>query len=638
LSCPWAATQKPSGFYGLAPGHTDDLMVPVTTIGPAMLTDPGSPWFESVARLKPGVPSLQARAEIDAIFQAFMGEYPQSAEARRDQFRRMELASASRGLDELRKRFSRPLTALMALVALVLLVACANITNLLLARAAKRTREFAIRIAIGAGRGRLLRQLFVETATLFLLGAAAGGLLALWATRIFTIFFAAGPRPILLEVHWDWRVISFTVGMSLLASLIFGAAPILRAIRTDPHMAMKDGARATDSRSRLEMGRLLVAFQVGLAMILLVSALLFLRTLHNLRSVDPGFRVDKVALLTIHLTESSYTSEAQRIAAWGETLAVTRSLPGVRSASLSMMTPLDGSGRRVGFKAPGFQPLSDGDTFISLNTVSEDYFSTLGTPLLSGRAFTEGDNLGAPNVAMLNESGARHFFAGRDPIGTVVNINERQYRIIGVVRDAKHEDIRGDAGRYIYIPMRQPYDRNFLMTLSIRSTSDPEPLIPTIQTRVRSVSPDILITGARTLADQLDESLLQEHLISTLAATFGVLALALSAVGLYGVLAYSVARRATEIGIRVALGARPAQVTWSIVRQTMLLVALGLAAGAPTSIFIATAAANLLYGVTPTDFSTLAIAATLLVVVAFVASYLPARRAGRIDPMAALRQ
>ncbi|MCU1276181.1 MAG: hypothetical protein JWO48_3612 [Bryobacterales bacterium] len=626
----------PKGFDGLLPGRTDDLAVPITTM-PTMLRDPRSPWFESIARLRPGVQPSQAHAEIDAIFQSFMDDFPQSAEARRDQFHHMELTPASRGLDDLRQRFSRPLMTLMVVVGLVLLIACANITNLLLARAAKREREFAVRIAIGAGRGRILRQLLVETAVLFTAGATAGAFLAWWVTKALAAFLATGARPVLLDAHWDWRVLSFTAGMSLFATLLFGAAPILRAIRTDLHSSMKNGARASASRAHLDAGRLLIAVQIALSMILLVGASLFLRTLVNLHTVDLGFRTDHVALASIQLMESSYPKEVDRIAAWDRLLTRVRSLPGVRSAGLSMMTPLDGSGRRVGFKVPGFLPRSDEDTFISLNTVSKEYFATLGTPMSHGRAFTERDRLGVPAVAILNQSAAQYFFAGRDPIGTMVNINDRQYQIVGVVHDTKNADIRQDAGRFIYISLRQPYDRNFRMTLSARTASDPQFLIPAIQSEVRTLGPDILITDNRTLAQQLDESLLRERLISTLALAFGLLALVLSAVGLYGVLAYSVARRSAEIGIRVALGASPGQVEWSILRQTIWLVAIGLAAGVPASICLAGLAVNLFYGVTPTDAATQVCAAAMLGAVTFVASYLPARKAGRTDPLVALR-
>jgi predicted permease len=302
------------------------------------------------------------------------------------------------------------------------------------------------------------------------------------------------------------------------------------------------------------------------------------------------------------------------------------------------MTPLDGSSRGVGFEAPGFQPHSDQEKTIGLNTVSEDYFKTLGTPLLQGRDFTENDRSGAPNVGLLNESASRHFFRGCDPIGTVVKLMGRpQYRIVGVVRDARQADLRKGAGDFVYIPVRQPIDMGAFMTLSIRTSGDPQGLIAAVERRARGLGPEIRIVRAGTLERQLDESLLQERLISTLATAFGALALLLSAVGLYGVLAHSVARRTSEIGIRMTLGALPGEIAWNIVRQTLGLVAIGLAGGVAGSILLASVAEKLLYGVAPTDAVALGGSAALLTAVACVASYLPARRAGRIDPVAALR-
>ncbi len=627
----------PSDFHGLLPGHTDDLMIPITTIGPDMLHDPRSPWFESLARLKPGFAPPRARAEIDAIFQAFMEDFPQSADSRRDQFHHMEIVSAARGLDELQKRFSRPLAALMAVAGLVLLIACSNLTNLLLARSAKREREFAIRIALGAGRMRLLRQLLVETSMLFGAGAVVGGLLASWAARGLTSFFATGRRPILLDVHWDWRVLSFNAGLPFLATLTFGMAPMLRSMRADPHSAMKEGARGGVSRKRMQLGGQLAAFQVALSLILVVVASLFIRSFGNLRAADLGFRADHVAVMSIQLMESAYTQEMPRIAAWDRMLAEVRNFAGMQSAGLSMMTPLDGNGRRVGFSAPGFQPHSDEDALIFLNTVSEDYFNTVGTPLLRGRAFTGNDRLGAPNVAMLNESAARYFFAGRDPIGTFVNINERKCRIVGIVQDAKNTDIRLGAGRFIYVPFRQPYDRNFAMTLSFRSTNEPVPLMAAVQRRLRRLGPDILITRTRTLAQQRDESLLQDQLISALSTAFGALGLILTAVGLYGVLAYSVARRIPEIGIRMALGATRGDVLAMIVRQGMSVSLLGITLGLIGALLLRRLMQGLLYGVSASDPVTLVGMPALIAFVALIACWLPARRAARIEPMVALR-
>jgi predicted permease len=627
----------PPDFHGLTPGRHDDVTMPMA-IAEHVLQSNNSWFFQSVGRLRSGITPARARAEIDPIFQAFMNQYPQPPDARRDFYNHMELRPASRGLDELRKRFSRPLWALMAVVALVLLIACANITNLLLARAAKREREFAVRVAIGAGRSRLFRQVLVETGLLFAAGALAGVAVAWWGTRAMLSFFAGGAHPILLEVQWDWRLLSFTAGLSLLATLIFGAAPLLRALRADPHAAMKNGVRTTQSRGTIDLGRFLVVFQVTLSLVLLVGAALFLQTLRNLYSSAAGFDAGGVALMTIHLPDSAYHEQSARIALWDRMLPAMRSLPGVQSVSLSRMTPLDGSDRGVGFEVSGSPVRLDQDRNIAMNTVSEDYFKTMGTALLSGRAFTAQDRSGAPDVVLLNESAVQRFFASRNPIGALVKLmGVRSCRVVGVVRDAKQANLREEAGPFVYIPLRQPLDMGAFMTLSLRTSNDPRSLIVAASRRAHSLGSEIGILRPETLSQQLDESLLQERLIFTLAMAFGALALLLSAIGLYGVLAYSLARRTSEIGIRMTLGALPGQVAWSILRETLALVFIGLAAGIPASILLAREAQKLLYGVTPSNAIAQAGSAVLLTLVACLASYLPARRAGRIDPVAALR-
>ena len=627
----------PRNFRGLVPGHSDDVVLPITISGRNVLGATGSWWFDAVARLMPGVTAEQARAEIDAIFQAYMREYPPPAEVRRDYFAAMRLTPAARGMDGLRKRFSRPLEALMTVVGLVLLIACANITNLLLARAAARQREFAIRVAVGAGRIRLFRQLLVETGLLFGAGAAAGMAFAWWGARALASFFAGGAHPIVLDTRWDWPVLAFTAGLALLATLLFGVAPILSVVRADPHQAMSGGGRSTAPRGRLQLGHLLVAFQVALSLILLVGAGLFLRTLSNLYRVDAGFQAGGVALLTVHLPDPTYRDPQARAILWDRLLAEARGLPGVRSAGLSNTTPLDGRYFGAHLDAPGFQPQSDRDAAIGMDLVSEDYFATLGTRLLAGRDFSAADRGGAPAVALLNQSAARHFLAGRDPVGALVRLNGSQCRIIGVAEDTKTADLRLAAGRIAYVPERQHPERAAWMMLSLRTSRPPETLIGAAQTRIRGIGPDVQIVRAGTLAGQVDDSLLEERVISALAAAFGALALLLSAVGLYGVLAYSVARRTAEIGIRMALGAPAAQVAWSTLRRMLWLVAIGLAAGTPASLALARLVKSLLYGVTPADAATLASAAALLVLVAIAAGYLPARRAARIDPLAALR-
>jgi predicted permease len=630
----------PRGFKGMKPGAESDYVLPMTTMllgphdGAGMLADTNSPWFEMVGRLKPGVQPEQARAEADTIFQTYFKDNPAPADMQKSLYRQVVLASAARGLDYMRKDYAKPLVALMALVGLVLLIACANITNLLLARAAKREREFAVRVALGAGRSRLFRQLLVETALLFTVGMATGALAAWYAVKALMLFFASGARPILLDAHWDWRVLAFTVGVSLLATLVFGAAPILRAMRTDPQQALKDGAKASVGRRQVDLGRMLVVLQVSLSLVLLVGAMLFVRTLRNLHALNTGFRPERVVLTTVQLMESSYAQEPARVAMWSRVLDGVRGLPAVESAAVSEMTPLDTSGRHVGFSVPGPHP----EGGLHMNTVSEDYFKTLSAPMLRGRSFTSGDDLQTTHVAVLNASAAKRYFGERDPIGTTVHLNDDgTYQIVGVVQDIKEDNLRDSAGPFVYLPMRQPYDRNFRMTLSVKTAMDATAMLPAIERAVRATGADTLVTHAGTMMQQIDETLVQERLISSLTVAFGVLALLLSAVGLYGVLAYSVVRRTREFGIRLALGEMPGQVLRGILSETGWLVGVGLAVGIPTSMLAAQLAVSLLYGVSPKDVWAQMTAAGVLAAVGLAASFIPAYRASRINPLEALR-
>jgi len=633
----------PKGYSGLQPGHHDDITIPITSMnlgphdGDGMLVDHNSPWFQAIGRLASGVSPANARAEINTLFQSYMTEFPVSAEARRDQFHHIELVSAAQGLDNLRKQYARPLQALMAVVALVLLIACANITNLLLARATRREREFAVRIALGAGRRRLLHQLLTETALLFFIGAAASLAVAFAVVRLLMRFFSTGPQPMQLSLHFDGPLLAFALALPLLATLIFGAAPILHVLRTVPHAAIKEGSRMSESSSRMGLGRALIVLQVALSLILLVGASLFLKTLRNLHSVDPGFSPSQIALMQIHLLESTYPESPARLAAWDRILSVVRTTPGVQSAALSAATPFDTSGRHAGFIVPGYRRTSDVDSLINLDHVSEDYFKTLNTPLLRGRNLSASDVDSAPHVALLNQTAARHYFPGRDPIGVEIHINDAAYRIVGIVQDIHQSDLREPATPFIFLPVRQPYDRNFRLTLLVRTTLKPTALAATLTRQIHTVAPDSLITQPITLSEQMDESIVNERLISTLVSIFSVLALMLSAIGLYGVIAYTVARRTPEFAVRLAIGAVPQQVIGSVLMGTLRLLALGLVLGVPASILLARAARSLFYEVTPTDLSAQLIAATLLSAVSLVASVLPAFRISRIDPASALR-
>jgi predicted permease len=628
----------PPEFYGLTPGAEVDISLPMMFQGASSLAEKNSWWFKAVGRLKPGASVEPAQAELDAIFQPFMNETSVSAEARRDNFARIELAPAGKGLDTLRRQFSRPLQTLMVIVALVLLIACVNVANLLLARAVGRRKEFAVRLALGAGRLRLLRQMLTESLLLVSLGGLLGLLFALWGVSFLTSFFANGTDRLSINAPLDYRVLLFTAGVSLLTGLLFGLAPALQATRTEATPALKDSG-GTSTRSRF--GKTLVAAQVALSLLLLVGAGLFLQTLHNLRNVDAGFRHDGVVTMRVNPAVTA-NQEAQLVNRWSEILSRVERLPGVRSASLSTLTPLDGKDRSVLVDVAGFTPRGEPDKDIRLNQVSPGFFRTFGIDLLQGRSFAEGDNETALKVAILNETAARFYFGDHNPIGGVLSFKPGpkravQYQVVGVVRDSRSVSLREADTRVVYLPRMQALDQLGQLMLAVRSEGRSTDLVNDIRNELHATGPDILLTDIVTLNEHIDQSLLQERLVATLSLFFGLLALLLSGTGLYGVMAYNVARRRREIGIRMALGAQHSNVIGMVLREAVFVVLIGVAIGLVAAFATTRFISSLLFGIEPNDPATVTFAAIVLICAAALAAYLPARRATRIDPLHALR-
>jgi predicted permease len=622
------------GFAGLSPGRRSGLTVPFTLHDASALQGP-TWFFDIVARLRPGVEPGQAQAEIEPIFQNYMRPLTDfSPELRRDYFAHMELQPAARGGGMLRSRFAEPLVILMAVVGVVLLVGCSNLANLFLARSCGREKEFAVRLAIGAGRWRLGRQLLTETMLLFGCGAAAGLLLARWGSGLLAGFLAVGRTPLFIEPDLNGAVLAFTAGIALLTGLLFGVAPALAAVRGNPQAALHGaGSRATDSRSRATMRQTLVVAQVALSLMLLVGGGLFVRTLANLKSVDLGFR--RQGVFTLSVLPAAY-SEARLDAFWPELLAQARQVPGVEHASVSVLTPLSGRSRGVRLRIEGFE-----DQPVTQNHVSQDYFNTFGIALLAGRSFTAADREAAPRVAIFNEAAARYYFPGGNAIGATVEMGSgsrhERYEIVGVVGDAKHGNVREPAQRFLYIPVTQKRERLERLTLAVRTAGDPARLAAPLERQLRALGPDILVTERMTLEQQVDAALVQERLLSTVGGFFGGLALLLSAVGLYGLLADVVGQRTGEIAIRIALGADRGAVVWMILRRSLWLVAIGVAVGIPAALLAARPLSSLLFGLAPTDPVTIAAGVVVLVATGLLAAYLPARRASDIDPITALR-
>ena len=632
----------PSDVMSLEPGRPIDIAVPMMLSDAASLRDKGAWWLDVVARPKPGVTAEHARAETNALFQSFMSARTMSADIRKLAFDHIELTAAGKGMDGLRTRFSKPLTALMVLAGLVLLTACANVANLFLARATARQREFAVRLAIGAGRARLVRQTLTEGFVFVGAGAAIGIALAYEGEAALASFFADGNRQIVLDLSLNYRILFFTLGVSVVTGLLFGLLPALRAARVNPALGFGNTSRsATGNRASLRLGRVLVIAQVALSTVLLAGAGLFIHSLKQLESVDAGFA--RNGILTMEVTpEQALIGKPQWMALQAEILEQVRQVPGVRLASWASMSPLDGHDRGLAIEVPGFAPRVETDKHVHLISMSPEYFESFGATMRLGRTFTERDDGTAPRVAVLNENAARFYFGNLNPVGKKVAFPnwggvDRVFEIAGVIKDMKHRDLREAPLRFVYVPIAQSYDRINRLSLAVVSTGDPIALAAPVRKSIRKIRGSLLITNITTMEKQIERSLIRERLVSTLSTAFGVLALLLACIGLYGVLAYAVTRRTNEIGIRMALGATSNHVVLSVLREALMLAICGVGLGVPAALALASLMKTLLYGVNSFDPPAIVFAVLLLMACAGIAGFVPARRAGRLDPMSALR-
>lgn len=634
----------PTKFFGLQPGSPVDITFPISTER-KLMSDSGAFWLQGIiARLKTGIPGATAQAEADAVFQSFRSSSRLPADLITKYFHHLEVQPAGRGMDILRRRFSKPLYALMGIVGLLLLLATANIANLLLARGISRGREFAIRLAAGAGRARIMRQLLTETLLLFCLGAVPGVLLAGWGVGSIETLFREGRRAITLETNLNERVLVFSLIVTLLAGLMAGLLPAWYSFRTDPEQAIKEGqARASESRGSARLMHTLVAFQVGLSLVLLVGAVTFVRTLANLRHVDPGFQNEDVLTMSVQLP-TGYADIKTFLAFWSRALEAVRGLPGVRVAAVSTLTPLSGRDRGTLVRIGGYDPPTSEDAAIHINQVSEGYFEALGIALLRGRLLTDKDAEWVAPVALINESAARQYFGRRDPIGKSLeffrNGKYSACQVVGIVRDTKHMNLREASARFAFLPMRQPRDVEQRVTLIVapKMSQGEMALLTPIRKALVKIDPGILISDVITLRRQLASTLLTERLLSGVSSVFGVLATILASIGLYGVLSYRIGRQHQAIGIKMALGATPSFIVLSVLRQSNLVVVLGLLAGAPFAFMAARMSDTMLWGVTASDPMLYIACAGLLWLVGIASAYLPARRASGIEPAEALRQ
>ncbi|HET8548832.1 MAG TPA: ABC transporter permease, partial [Bryobacteraceae bacterium] len=663
------------GFTGASVGVAPDLFAPIVmyrSFNPsASFWNTRMQWWLTVmARLKPGVTKAKAETELNVLWQQILQNDPRRRPvATWDKEYKINntavVQSGSTGQSYLRNQATKPLTVLMITVALVLVIACANVANLQLARGITRRREIAVRLAVGAGRGRLISQLLTESITLSILGGVAGLLFAWVGVRVLLGFLPRfGPFAMQLNLSPDLRLLGFAFGLAVLTGILSGLAPAFRATRPDVAPALKtDAATSSEGRAPLwDLRRTLVCFQVALSLLLLAGAGLFVRTLANLKNLDPGMTRENLLLVETNVGQLGY--EPQRERGFHERLREeVQRLPGVRAAATAAITPLSGSRWNNNVQIEGYRWRPDEPPHVDMNAVTPRYFEAAGIPIVLGRDFRDGESLavlpkrpdpppdpraeqpdipGPPRVAIVNETFVRKFFGTESPIGRRLCMGEkwnpeRTYEIVGVVRDARYFDLRKPVEPMIYQPMYREPRGGSGGALVVRTTGDADGLIAQIRRRVADVDGAVSITETRTMIDNLNRTLVQERFVATLGTFFGAVALLLAAIGLYGVMSQSVSRRTREIGIRMALGAEARRVLWLVLRDALLMVTVGAIVGAGTALVVTRYAESLLYGIKPQDPTTLAATAVLLLAVTMLAGFVPARRATRVQPMFALR-
>jgi predicted permease len=623
------------GFYGISEEAQQDIWLPIS-LGPS----PG--WgFGLLGRLKPGVSMEQGRAEMAVLFQTVVNAPDAGPFASK---MKLQIEPAGHGVSTpLRQMLSTPLIVLMAMVGVLLLLACANLAGLLLARAAARRHEMAVRACLGAGRARLIRQTLTESLLLSMMGTALGIFLAYFGTRGLIRIFASGRQMIGAPVHFealtkaDWHVLLFTVAIAITTALLFGAVPALRACQPVSVRPLRETTQYGESRSQRLFGKSLVVSQVALSTVLLTSAALFVGYLMQLRSLDPGFRRDHLLLITLDTAHSGY--QAAQYARLSEQLvAKLEAIPGVKSATLSSMSPMQGPGAAASAFDPGHP---DNAHVVSVNNVDPGYFETYGTTLLSGRYFSAEDE-DKPPVAMMNQSAAGACFGDVNPIGKHLTLShitltkgEITYEVVGVVGDAKYNDIQQPAPPTIY---RDLVQQVFLASqLAVRTKVAPDAVAGVVREAESSIMKTVPIVRITTMDEQIDASIVPERLVATLSGWFGVLGALLAAIGLYGLLAYTVTRRTHEIGVRMALGATRSDVMRMVLRDALWMVCAGLAIGAPLAFWAKSMAVSLVHGLPVQSPVSIVFGGAVMLVLGLVAAYIPACRAMGFDPMVALR-
>lgn len=654
----------PPEFFGLEVGSVMDISVPLSMQQQVMAggrSFVGADWerFRLLGRLRAGVTREQAQASLALLYQQYLADQvvrsrrsPKAREEAERKIReaRLIVTPGDRGVFDLRQQFSQPLFVLLCVVALVLLIACANVAGLLLARGEARRKEMGVRLALGAGRLRLVRQLFTESLLLACLGSLLGLLLAWWGTQLLLPLLSQREIPLSLNLNLDLRLLSFTVVVTLLTSVLFGLTPAFLATRVELQSALKHDAPGRSSRSALSVGRVFVIAQVALSLILLVGAGLFVRSLQKLQQVETGYTRENVLALKLEPVGSD-SKTPQLAVRYNDLLKRVEAIPGVRAASLVGYSPISRREWLVAGENPEQRTwpqlyvegrlLQFGtETAFNFMQVYPNSFATLGIPLVQGRDISPHDTRQSQTVAVINESMARRFFGDKNPLGQRFSYDASragEMEIIGVVKDARYISLREEGRPMFYVPFTQLDTSMGQMTLLARTMGETAPLAAAIQREARAFDPAMPRFEVETLASQLDVSLTPERLIARLSSLFGVLALVLVCLGLYGVMAYDIARRTHEIGIRMALGAARLDVLRLVIGRGLRLVLIGLGLGLAGALALTRLVRGLLFGVSASDPLVLAGVTTLLLFVALLACWIPARRATKVDPMMALR-
>jgi predicted permease len=640
---------SPPEFYGTGLDAPQDVQVPLM-MTPVFKPVPDNrmqsrrhQWLDLMARRRAGVTLGEAQTSLEVLFHQIREGEEQQLPADASTFTRQQflaskihLEPGAQGRRSLQREMSQPLLLLFAVTGIVLLILCANLANLSLARAVARGQEVAVRLALGAGRTRLVRQWLTESVVLSLLGAAASVLVAYWGKAALLSFVPADFR-INLASPLGWRVFAFLLAVGVVTGVLLGLAPALRAARsTSADTLRSDCHMSTPGGGVLSPRGVLTLLQVALSLPLLVGAGLFLQSLRNLEDMDAGFQKENILLASLNPSLNGYPQDRVQ-SRYADLLAQLREQPGVRVASLTTASPISGGWDSLSVVVEGYQPRQGEDMNPNWAAISTDYFRTLGIPLLAGRDFTDQDAAAAPKVAVVNETMARYFFKDANPIGRKIGLEKvPDTEIVGVVKDSKYTDLREKPRRHMYMPTMQQ-ERLFDLTLAVRTTGDPRASADLVRGATSRVDPHLPLYDVTTLEAQIDVSLTADRMIAWLSILFGMLATLLSAIGLYGVVAFSAERRTREIGIRIALGALPGNILDLVLRQMGYIVAVGLALGAVAALALSRVIGSMLYGVRPLEPAVYLLAALLLAASAALAAYLPARRATRVDPVVALR-